>query len=50
MVTIDTKQFFFQLSVIDVFDRIVDYHLGLSATAKDARVQTLKEGEVSSLG
>lgn len=34
---IDTKQFFFQLSVIDVFDRaIVDYHLGLSATAKDA--------------
>lgn len=34
---INTKQFFFQLSVIDVFDRsIVDYHLGLSATAKDA--------------
>ena len=34
---IDTKQFFFQLSVIDVFDRvIVDYHIGLSATAKDA--------------
>jgi putative transposase len=33
----DTKQFFFQLSVIDVFDRsIVDYHLGLRATAKDA--------------
>jgi len=34
---IGTKQFFFQLSVIDVFDRaIIDYHLGLSATAKDA--------------
>lgn len=34
---IDKKQFFFQLSVIDVFDRtIIDYHLGLSATAKDA--------------
>jgi putative transposase len=32
-----TKQFFFQLSIIDVFDRvIVGYHLGLSATAKDA--------------
>jgi len=32
-----TKQFFFQLSVIDVFDRsIIDYHLGLSATATDA--------------
>lgn len=32
-----TKQFFFQLSVIDVFDRsVIDYHLGLSATAKDA--------------
>ena len=32
-----TKQFFFQLSVIDVFDRaIIDYHLGLSATAKNA--------------
>jgi len=32
-----TGQFFFQLSIIDVFDRtIVGYHLGLSATAKDA--------------
>ena len=32
-----TDQFFFQLSLIDVFDRsIVDYHLGLSCTAKDA--------------
>jgi putative transposase len=32
-----TDEFFFQLSVIDVFDRsIVDYHLGLSCTAKDA--------------
>ena len=31
------NKFFFVLSVIDVFDRaIVDYHLGLSATAKDA--------------
>ena len=32
-----TDKFFFQLSVIDVYDRsIVDYHLGLSCTAKDA--------------
>jgi len=32
-----TKQFFFQLSIIDVFDRtIVGYHLGLTAKAKDA--------------
>lgn len=32
-----TGQFFFQISAIDVFDRsIVGYHLGLSATAKDA--------------
>jgi putative transposase len=32
-----TDQFFFQLSVIDVYDRsIIDYHLGLSCTAKDA--------------
>ena len=32
-----TSQFFFQLSAIDVFDRsIVGYHVGLSATAKDA--------------
>jgi putative transposase len=30
-------RFFFQLSLIDVYDRLViDYHLGLSATAKDA--------------
>ena len=30
-------QFFFQLSVIDVFDRnIIDYHLGLSCKAEDA--------------
>ena len=30
-------QFFFQLSVIDVYDRsVIDYHLGLSCTAKDA--------------
>ena len=33
-----TDRFFFQLSVIDVYDRtIVAYHIGLSATAKDAR-------------
>ncbi|MCF8011715.1 MAG: IS3 family transposase [Clostridiales bacterium] len=32
-----TGQFFFQLSIIDVFDRtVVGYHLGLSAKAKDA--------------
>jgi len=32
-----TDQFFFQLSIIDVFDKeVVGYHLGLSATAKDA--------------
>ncbi|AGB41477.1 transposase [Halobacteroides halobius DSM 5150] len=32
-----TDQFFFQLSVIDVFDRsIIDYHLGLSCKAEDA--------------
>lgn len=30
-------RFFFQLSLIDVCDRsVIDYHLGLSATAKDA--------------
>lgn len=30
-------KFFFQLSLIDVYDRtIIDYHLGLSAKAKDA--------------
>ncbi|AZR73000.1 integrase [Anoxybacter fermentans] len=32
-----TDQFFFQLSLIDVFDRsIINYHLGLSCKAKDA--------------
>ncbi len=32
-----TDQFFFQLSLIDVFDRsIIDYHLGLSCKSKDA--------------
>jgi len=32
-----TGQFFFQLSLIDVFDRcVIDYHLGLSCTAADA--------------
>jgi putative transposase len=32
-----TNQFFFQLSLIDVFDRcVIDYHLGLSCTAQDA--------------
>ena len=30
-------EFFFQLSLIDVFDRcVIDYHLGLSCTASDA--------------
>jgi putative transposase len=30
-------RFFFQLSVIDVFDReVIAYHLGLRCTAKDA--------------
>ncbi len=30
-------RFFYQLSLIDVFDRtVIDYHLGLSCTAKDA--------------
>ena len=30
-------RFFFQISLIDVFDRmVIDYHLGLSAKAKDA--------------
>ncbi|MGI6684477.1 MAG: IS3 family transposase [Bacillota bacterium] len=30
-------RFFFQLSLIDVYDRsVIDYHLGLSATARDA--------------
>lgn len=37
-----TDSFFFQLSLIDVFDRsIIDYHLGLSCKAKDA-VRVLK--------
>jgi len=32
-----TDQFFFQLSLIDVFDRnIISYHLGLNCKAKDA--------------
>lgn len=32
-----TGEYFFQLSLIDVFDRtIIDYHLGLSCTAEDA--------------
>ena len=32
-----TGRFFFQLSIIDVWDRtVVGYHIGLSATAKDA--------------
>ncbi|MBE3586370.1 MAG: IS3 family transposase [Thermoanaerobacter sp.] len=32
-----TDQFFFQLSLLDVFDRmVIDYHLGLSCTAIDA--------------
>ena len=48
-----TGQFFFQISVIDVFDRTVPaFHLGLSATAKDAarvltnalRARGLKKG------
>ena len=34
---IGTDQFFFQLSLIDVFDRnVISYHLGLSCKAKDA--------------
>ena len=33
----EMDRFFFQLSVIDVFDRtVIDYHIGLSAKAKDA--------------
>ncbi len=32
-----TDSFFFQLSLIDVYDRsVIDYHLGLSCKAKDA--------------
>ncbi|WP_418655011.1 DDE-type integrase/transposase/recombinase [Anoxybacter fermentans] len=32
-----TEQFFFPLSLIDVFDRqVIDYHLGLLCTAKNA--------------
>lgn len=35
---IGENRFFFQISVIDVFDRtVIDYHVGLSATAKDAK-------------
>jgi len=31
-----TDQFFFQMSVIDVFDKtVIDYHLGLICKAKD---------------
>jgi len=31
------ERFYFQLSLIDVFDRcVIDYHLGLTCTAKDA--------------
>lgn len=31
-----TGQFFFQMSVIDFFDKtVIDYHLGLSCKAKD---------------
>jgi transposase InsO family protein len=31
-----TDQFFFQISVIDVFNKtVIDYHLGLSCKAKD---------------
>ena len=38
-----TDQFFFQLSLIDVFDRnVISYHLGLSCKAKDA-CRVLKE-------
>lgn len=38
-----TDQFFFQLSIIDVFDRnIISYHLGLSCKALDA-CRVLKE-------
>ncbi len=34
---LDEDKFFFQLSLIDVFDRsIIDYHLGLSCKAEDA--------------
>lgn len=39
-----TDQFFFQLSLLDVFDRmIIDYHIGLSCTAADAS-KVLKNG------
>jgi len=41
-----TDQFFFQLSLIDVFDRtIIDYHVGLSCKAIDA-CNVLKRGLV----
>lgn len=48
----ETKQFFFQISVIDVFDKtVIDYHLGLSATAKDASrvLETALKNEVLNL-
>ena len=39
-----TDRFFFQLSLIDVFDRsVIDYHLGTSCTASDA-ARVLKNG------
>jgi len=32
-----TDQFFFQLSLLDVYDRmVIDYHVGISCTAVDA--------------
>lgn len=42
-----TDQFFFQLSIIDVFDRsIIDYYLGLSCNAQDA-CRVLKKEKMS---
>lgn len=39
-----TDSFFFQLSLLDVFDRcVIDYHLGTSCTASDA-ARVLKNG------
>lgn len=41
-----TKQFFFQLSVIDVFDKtIIDSHIGLTAKASDA-VRVIKNAVI----
>jgi putative transposase len=38
-----TKEFFFQLSLIDVMDReVISYHIGLRCTARDA-VNVLKQ-------